>query len=209
MADPVHGGNGHGTNGHSNGHADNGHGGVQFEKTDVQTGGLYVFLLITAAIVIGAVGGMLLLFDYLAKEADRQNYRIATLVREAAREPGEVLPFGGSYDKPLLEGIRGTDPDAPRSGIKGYTSLAIEAKKSAGERLATYGYLDKDHKHAHVPVEVAMELLLESGALKARTKGPAGVEFGTVVNPYSFWKSDSSSGRKPLGETRSLPEEKK
>jgi hypothetical protein len=194
-------GNGHSGNGHSgNGHV--GHGGVRFEPTDVQTGGLYLFALVLTIIVIGAAGGVAWLYDYLSKEADRAHRAIPTLVREGDWKAGKNLPFEGNYNQPLLEGVLATDPAAPRSGVFGYTSLSQISAKTAEEKLSSYGYLDKDKAVAHIPVAVAIEELTTSKMLKVREKTPDGVEIGSVVNPYSFYKSDSSSGRASLGETR-------
>ncbi len=204
MADPVPGGHG-GSNGHSNGHATNGHatnghaghGGVRFERSDVKPGGLYIFALVLSMIVLGAVSGVSLIYDYLRKEAERQNRNIATLVVDAAKKPGEQLPNDNGKTGPILEGIEGTNPSAPRSGVMGYPTLSGELIQSSDKRLTSYGYLDKEKSLAHIPIEVAIEQL--AGKLPVRAKAPKGVEIGSIVNPWSFFRSGSSSGRKGLG----------
>jgi hypothetical protein len=206
MAETSHNGhNGHNgqTNGQANGHAK--HGGVRFEPTDVDARNLYIFASMIILTVVVASIAMWFLYGFLSRaETERQNERLPTLVLEATQDnkPGQRLPNDGGKHGPILEGIKGIDPSAPRSGVMGYTSLSQITKEKGEKHLGEYGYHPDDPKYGYIPIESAIEMVLaDPKALPARDKSP-NVPIGSVKNPYSFYPSVSSSGRKPLGETR-------
>jgi len=195
--------NGH-TNGHTNGHAGHsGHGGVRFEPTDVNTTPLYVFGMVLTLIVSVAFVSMWFLYVFLNLETKQQNEGLSRLIRENAKlsRPGERLPYDGGKNGPILEGIQGTDPQAFRSGVMGYPTMSGALKKAAAERLDSYGYIDKEHGVAHIPVSVAIAELKDKLPVREKGKGDE-TPIGSVTDPYSFWPSTASAGRKPIGETK-------
>lgn len=203
MADSTH--NGHGSNGHSNGQTNGlvGHG-VRFEPTDIDPKSLYVFTGILVAVVLIAMLSMWFLYRFLNNEVtERQKRAIAPLVLKETEnvKPGDRLPNDDGKKGPILEGIRATDPKAPRSGILGYGSLATGARKTVEERLAGYGYHADNPAYGYIPIDTAIEQMIEGKLYKAREEMPK-TRIGSVQHPYSFYPSDASGGRESQGTLR-------
>jgi hypothetical protein len=198
------------TNGQTNGHVPHG---VRFEGTDVDTGSLYFFGSLLALIVVVAVLSMWFLYRYLNNEIHEQQAReMSELIKQATKDknPGDRLPNDNGKKGPMLEGIKALDPKSPRSGVyggvsekdPGYTSLALDARKDMTKHLETYGYHPHDPTMGYIPIEQAIEMVLaDPKALPVRDKGP-NTPLGSIHNPYSFYPSESSSGRKATGTTR-------
>jgi hypothetical protein len=82
-----------------------------------------------------------------------------------------------------------TPPPAPGPGLESNPSAALSAMLDAEfERLTTYGWVDREAGTVRIPVERAMQLLVEQG-LPAREGAPPDFGLGPA------YQLDSSGGR--------------
>jgi hypothetical protein len=116
-------------------------------------GGLFTFVL--AVIVV--VGGV---FRYFGEREDRRDRDALPMAREDAARPVEERVK--SILAPQLEAIQ------PQSVAQGRAADA--------QRLVHYGWVDEKAHVVHVPIDVAMKVILEKKLLPAAQKGksPAG-----------------------------------
>lgn len=110
----------------------------RYEKTDASPRGLLYFALIMAAILAATALSLIGLFNYFEK----------------AENPGSFVaaPFAGA--RPL--------PPAPR--IQPDPGTDMQSYRQAQENLLnTYGWIDRQNGIVRMPIDRAMELLLERG----------------------------------------------
>lgn len=129
----------------SRGHSPGGH-----EKSDVSISGIVKFgvgLAVIAALVLVAMWGLFRSFEARAAKRDRPlPPMVAASLRRTPRAP-------------RLE----PDPLAPRA--------AAQAREDAA--LASYGWVDRNAGIARIPIDRAMELLVERGLPTPRPTVPA------------------------------------
>jgi hypothetical protein len=119
-----------------------------YETSDISVRGVFSFAvgLIALGVVVHFVLGLAM--QHFAHEAARN---------QAMRPPQfsvEVRP-----PEPRLQG----DPAAD----------LVRVKQEELERLNTYGWMDREHKIAHIPIERAMDLLARDGLPARGGSGPA------------------------------------
>ena len=142
--------------------------GSTYEHTDAHVGPMIKFALwlaISAAVVhVGLAGMYWLLIRESTERVDTQRYPLA--VKGPPRLPAE----------PRLQQF-------PRNEFYDF-----RMKEDAA--LHSYGWVDKNAGTVHIPIEDAMRLMLERGALTTRP-----VDASKPQEPVDMFPSDSSSGR--------------
>lgn len=121
-------------------------GGESYERSDANTGALLQFAFWLAVVIVAAALGMKWMFGYFA--------RVQQLGPPASPfENVRVLP-----PNPKLQVV-------PRAELQGYREVDREA-------LTSYGWVDKHNGVVRIPIDRAMDLVLQRG-LPARTSGAA------------------------------------
>jgi hypothetical protein len=110
--------------------------------------GLFAFIL-AVMVVVGGV------FRYLGEREDRRDRDALPMASEDAARPVEERVK--SIPEPRLEGIE------PQSVAK---RRAVDA-----DRLTQYGWVDEKAQVVHVPIDVAMKVILEKRLLPTAPKG--------------------------------------
>ena len=140
--------------------------GSTYEHTDAHVGPMIKFalwLVVSAVIVnIGIAGMYWLLVRESTEPADRQRYPLAATGRLPAEPRLQQFPSSELYE--------------------------FRTKEDA--ELHSYGWVDKNAGTVHIPIEDAMRLMLERGALITRP-----VDTSKPPEPVDVFPSDSSSGR--------------
>jgi hypothetical protein len=119
----------------------------RYEKSDASPRGLLYFALIMAAILAATALSLIGLFKYFQK----------------AENPGSYIaaPFAGAQPLPPPPRIQ---PD-PGADMQGY-------RQSQQDLLNTYGWIDRQNGVVRMPIDRAMELLLERGLPTRSTSTP-------------------------------------
>jgi hypothetical protein len=138
--------------------------GAKYEHTDIDVNIGYQFalwLFVAMLVSFGIVYGTFWFFEGRSRAADAaaQKYPLAASVPR--REPPA--------------------PNLQKQPFKDVYSLHL----GENEKLSSYGWVDKDGGIAHIPIDRAMDVMLQRG-FPARTEG------GNALNVVT---SDSSSGR--------------
>ncbi|MBY0497710.1 MAG: hypothetical protein K2Y23_26175 [Cyanobacteria bacterium] len=137
--------------------------GAKHEHTDIDVAVGYKFALwlaVSMLISVGIVWGAFWLFESQAKSADTR----------ARKYP---LAISGPKEPPM--------PNLQRQPFKDVFELRAEEDK----QLTGYGWVDKDGGVTHIPIDRAMEVMLQRGF-------PARAEGGNALDVVT---QDSSSGR--------------
>jgi hypothetical protein len=142
--------------------------GAGYEHTDASVGVMVKFafwLFISAIIVhVGLAAMYWLLIRESTERVDTERYPLA--VSAPPRLPAE----------PRLQQIPSRD--------------LYEFRTKEEAELHGYGWVDKNAGTVHIPIEDAMRLMLERGALTSRPQDAA-----PAAEPVDMFPSDSSSGR--------------
>ena len=148
--------------GKSNGHTD-------FERRDIGASGVLYFmagLAVAAVIIHFVIAGM---YKYLEHHAEAQGRAISPLVTSTVRDTRTLPPQfktdqeGADYEKYLQKNF----PE-PQLEIDERTELN-KVRLSEEDRLSTYDYIDKDAGTVRIPIDRAMDLLVQRG-LPTRTQ---------------------------------------
>ena len=151
--------------GKSNGHTD-------FERRDIGASGVLYFmagLAVAAVIIHFVIAGM---YRYLEHHAEAQGHAISPLVSSTVRDTRTLPPQfktdqeGADYEKYLQSNF----PE-PQLEIDERTELN-KVRLSEEDRLSTYDYIDKDAGTVRIPIDRAMDLLVQRG-LPTRTRQSA------------------------------------
>jgi len=137
--------------------------GAKYEHTDIDVSVGYKFglwLLISMLISIGIVTGAFYFFEGQGK---------------AANAAAQKYPLAVGQQK---------QPPAPNLQTQPFKDIYM-LRQAESEKLRSYGWVDKDGGVARVPIDRAMEVMLEKG-FPARAGG------GNALNVVT---QDSSSGR--------------
>jgi hypothetical protein len=137
--------------------------GAKYEHTDIDVSIGYQFALwltVSMVISVGIVWGTFYFFEGRAKAADTavQRYPLAV----------------GQQKAPPL-------PNLQKQPFKD----VFELRRGENEKLTGYGWVDKDGGVTHIPIDRAMEVMLQRGFASR----PGGADARNVVT------QDSSSGR--------------
>jgi hypothetical protein len=118
-----------------------------YEKTDASPRGLLYFALVMAAILAATSVSLMWLFKYFQK----------------AENPGSVIaaPFAAERPVPSPPRIQ-SNPDAD---MRSYW-------QSQQNLLNTYGWIDRQNDIVRIPIDRAMEILLERGLPTRSTSTP-------------------------------------
>jgi hypothetical protein len=143
-----------------------GHG--DYERRDIGVGGVLYFLAGLAAalfIVYFIVNGI---FHYLDKRVQTEQPPISPLVKSEPRDTRRLAPGykDSEYDRYLKDQF-----PAPQLEVNERTELN-DIRLREEDTLSTYGWVDKDAGKVHIPIDRAMDLLVERG-LPVRESGTA------------------------------------
>ena len=146
----------------TNGHAD-------YERRDIGVGGVLYFmagLAIAAIIIHFVIAGM---YRYLEHHAEAQQKAISPLVTNPARDTRTLPPQfktdseGTDYEKYLQKNF-------PTPQLETDERTQLNKVRLAEENtLSTYDYIDKDAGTVRIPIDRAIELLVQRG-LPTRTQ---------------------------------------
>lgn len=137
--------------------------GAKYEHTDIDVAVGYkfaVWLFVSMIVSFGIVFGAFWFFEGQERSANEaaQKYPLATTVHKEPPTPNlQKQPFKDVY----------------------------ELRQGENEKLSSYGWVDKDGGVTRIPIDRAMEIMLQRG-FPARTEG------GNALNVVT---QDSSSGR--------------
>lgn len=130
-----------------------------YETTDARLTSILKFaagLLAVAVITLVGIYGLLRAMQRIPAIGDREPHPLAAL--------NDPIP-----PAPHLEMQRGVkknwqgelvDQDQPQPFT---TKMWVDLKAEATQQISTYGWVDRDAKIVHVPIERAMELALQKG----------------------------------------------
>jgi hypothetical protein len=137
--------------------------GAKYEHTDIDVSVGYKFglwLLISMLLSIGIVTGVFYLFEGQHREANAL---------------AQQYPLAVGQQK---------EPPAPNLQTQPFKDI-FTLRQGEDEKLRGYGWVDKDGGIAHVPIDRAMEVMLQKGF-------PSRAQGGDALNVVT---QDSSSGR--------------
>ncbi|MBI1358157.1 MAG: hypothetical protein GC160_27805 [Acidobacteria bacterium] len=108
------------------------------EKTDAQVGPLVAFLIFMGVTVAASFGFTVVLFDFFTQRAQ-------------------------SFDQPVSP-LQVKDETAPEPQLQVVPGLDRRLEQEAEtERLNGYGWVDENARVVHIPIEKAIDVLLEKG----------------------------------------------
>ena len=157
----------------TNGHPD-------YERRDIGIGGVLYFMagLAIAAIVIHfVIAG---LYQYLESRFESKQQAVSPLVTNPVRDTRTLPPQfktdseGTDYEKYLQKNF----PE-PQLEIDERTELN-KVRLYEEDRLSTYDYIDKDAGTVHIPIDRAMDLLVQRG-LPTRDQAPGSTAVETAA----------------------------
>jgi hypothetical protein len=118
---------------------------VGHEYTDINSGWTVFSVAVVAALVVGCCLVGRWIFDELLEPADQRSNTSLT---------GEGLSLP---PKPRLEGIE------MMSAADGANTTRFIEQQAELEQLQTYGWVNKDQRIVRIPIERAMQLMIENG----------------------------------------------
>jgi hypothetical protein len=142
---------------------------IDYERRDIGVGGVLYFMagLAVAAILIHfVIAG---LYKYLDSRFESKQQAVSPLVTNPVRDTRTLPPQfktdseGTDYEKYLQKSF----PE-PQLEIDERTELN-KVRLYEEDRLSTYDYIDKDAGTVHIPIDRAMDLLVQRG-LPTRTE---------------------------------------
>jgi len=134
-----------------------GHG--DYERRDISAKGIFYFLIgLTLAMVLVyfVVDG---LYHYLNKRFEAQQTPVSPLVTNAPQDTRHIPPQykDNEYEKYLKQGF-----PAPQLEVNERTELNDERLREENT-LSTYDYVDKNGSTVRIPIERAMDLIVQRG----------------------------------------------
>jgi len=134
-----------------NGHPD-------FERKDISVNGVVVFLVGLAAMIVISYFVVDVFYGFLEKHFEAQQAPVSPLVTNAQKDTRRLPPqYGEDYAKYLKESF----PE-PQLETDERTQLN-EVRLREEDILGTYGYVDKNAGTIRIPIERAMDLLVQQG----------------------------------------------
>ena len=156
-----------------------GHGG--YERRDIGAAGVLYFLAALAALGLATHFLISGLYSYLDKNSRAQQAPISPLVTNA---PEDTRHLSTDYRDYLKQNF-----PAPQLEIDERTQLDT-VRQAEAETLSTYDYIDKNAGTVRIPIDRAMELIVQHG-LPVRSQG------GTAVADAHFTKTSKSADASP------------
>ena len=163
----------------TNGHTD-------FERRDIGVAGVLYFiagLAVAAVIIHFVVAGM---YNYLEHHSQAQQRAASPLVTNPVRDTRTLPPQfktdreGSDYEKYLQKNF----PE-PQLEIDERTELN-KVRLNEEERLSTYDYIDKDAGTVRIPIDRAMDLLVQRGLpTRPQSAQPAAAAGATEIGRAS------------------------
>ena len=137
----------------------NSHG--SYEHQDLQASGVLYFLLTLVVVTVICLLGLRGLFAYLDHREKALQPPVSPLVTNVLEDTRHIAPGypQGAFPNPKLE----EDERGQLNGIR------IDEEKT----LYSYGWVDEKAGTVHIPIERAMDLLVQRG-LPVRSQSPAG-----------------------------------
>lgn len=148
-----------------------GHGG--YERRDISVAGIVYFLVALAALCLFTALVVNGIYHYLDKRTEAQQAPVSPLVTNAPKDtrklPADYKTDSEStdYEKYLQKNFA-----APQLETNERTELN-KIRTHEDETLATYGWVDENAGTVHIPIERAMDLLVQRG-LPVREPAGAG-----------------------------------
>ena len=133
-----------------------GHG--DYERRDIGVAGVIYFLigLAVAGIFVYFIANGI--FDYLNKRFEAEQKPVSPLVTNAPADTRHIPPqYGNDYEKYLKEGF-----PAPQLEVNERTELNGERLREE-DALSTYGWIDQNAGIVRIPIDRAMDLLVQRG----------------------------------------------
>jgi hypothetical protein len=127
-----------------------------YETRDANPSSLARFAVGLALMLVCVWAGMKWMLDYLGKVQEKDLGQAAT-----------------PYEQPRAL------PPLPRLQVDPVQDLD-QVRAEQGGALDSYGWVDRGHGIVHIPIERAMDLILERGGLPARPDAPAGSNPGAA-----------------------------
>lgn len=140
----------------TNGHTD-------FERRDIRSGGVLYFLAglgVAAVLIHFVIAG---LYKYLENRTAAQQHDVSPLVTNPAQDTRMLPPQfktdseGADYEKYLQKSF-----PAPQLEVDERTQLN-KVRVYEEDTLSTYDYVDKDVGKVRIPIDRAMDLLVQRG----------------------------------------------
>lgn len=147
-----------------------------YERSDASASSLVHFAVGLAVLLVVVWAGMLWMREFFAKVQEK-DLGVA------------VTPY--EQDRPL--------PPLPRLQVEPVEDL-VQVQEQQRDALKTYGWVDRANGVVHIPINRAMDLLLERAALPVRPNAPALPEDGRAAPSKPASGEDSravSSGGAP------------
>jgi len=136
-----------------------------YERRDITVRGVIYFiggLAVSLVLVYFIVNGI---FGYLNKRYETEQPPVSPLVANPTYDTRRIPPqYKGDYEKYLKEGF-----PAPQLEINERTELN-DIRLSEENTLSTYGWVDQKAGTVHIPIDRAMDLLVQRG-LPVRSQG--------------------------------------
>ena len=146
----------------------NGHG--SYERRDIGVAGVLYFLL--ALLVAGVCVHFIVtgLFRYLDHRYETEQPPVSPLIKNQPADTRHLPPqYNGDYDRYLKENF-----PAPQLEVDEQTELN-DVRLREEKTLSTYDWVDKGAGTVHIPIERAMDLLVQRG-LPVRNQAAAAGE---------------------------------
>lgn len=156
----------------------NGHG--SYERQDLQVRGILYFLLglvVVTAICLFAMRGVFAYLEHREKESQPRLSPLVTTVPEDSRHVAPGYPQSAFPNPKLEEDERGQLDD-----------IRLNEEKV----LYSYGWVDEKAGKVHIPIERAMDLIVQRG-LPVRAQGEAGA---AAANEPGVKQDGSQSAKK-------------
>ena len=148
----------------------NGHG--DYERQDIGVAGVLYFLagLVVAGLFVYFI--VIGIYSYLEKRNEAEQAPVSPLATNAEKDTRRIpQPYGNDYEKYLKEGF-----PSPQLEVNERTELNDERLREE-DTLSTYDYVDKNAGTVRIPIDRAMDLIVQRG-LPVRTEAS-----GTAVAP--------------------------
>jgi len=134
----------------------NGHG--SFERRDVGIAGVLYFLLGLAVLGLMAAVVVTGLFHYLDKRTEAQQTPVSPLVTNAPKDTRHLPPeYNGDYQQYLQKNF-----PSPQLEIDERTELNKDRLREE-QALSTYDWVDKNAGTVRIPIDRAMDLIVQRG----------------------------------------------
>lgn len=153
----------------------NGHG--DYERRDITVAGVVYFLIGLGASIVFVYFVANGVFLFLNKHYESQQPPLSPLVTNAQQDTRRIPPqYGNDYEKYLKEGF-----PSPQLEVNERTELNGERRREE-DTLSTYGWVDQGAGKVRIPIDRAMDLLVQRG-LPVRSGATTGTAAASNAQP--------------------------